>query len=66
MKDVLQNIQPVLIFYSKVLSAKQQLQEAQAMWMDGDYTAVITKACVLKSTLCHTKVVFLSTPLDIP
>lgn len=30
MKDILENIQPVFTFYSKVLSAKQQL-EVQAM-----------------------------------
>ena len=31
MKDILENIQPVYTFYSKVSSAKQQLQEVQAM-----------------------------------
>lgn len=57
MKDILQNIQPVFIFYSKVLAAKQQLQEAQARWMGGDYTAVTIRACGFNSRLCHIKAV---------
>lgn len=31
MKDILENIQQGFTFYSKVLSAKQQLQEVQAI-----------------------------------
>lgn len=37
MKDILKNGQPVFIFYSKILAAKQRLQESLAMWMGGKF-----------------------------